>query len=211
MNEIHPTAIVGSSVQMGDNNTIGPFAILEGDIVMGSGNSIGPHVVVFGPCAIGDDNLIESHVVINTTSAIRDHLERGTSIGSRNVLKEFASIGGRASAVGDDCFLMDKAHVAHNCRVGNHVTMASSAILAGYVVVGDYVTFGIGASVHQRVTIGEGAMVGMNASVTKDVEPWNTVVGSPARSVGLNTKGMEIWRRGPESPEPEVVSPGNTG
>jgi len=198
MNEIHPTAIVGPDVRLGDNNTVGPFAVLDGEIVIGNGNSIGPHAVVFGPCTIGDDNLVEPHVVINTTSAIRDHLERGTNIGSRNVLKEFVSIGGRASAVGDDCFLMDKAHVAHNCRVGNHVTMASSAILGGHVVVGDYATLGIGASVHQRVVIGEGAMVGMNAAVTTDVEPWNTVVGSPARSIGLNTKGMEIWGRGPE-------------
>ena len=131
MNEIHPTAIVGPDVRLGHNNTVGPYAILDGEIVIGNRNSIGPHVVAYGPCTIGDDNLIEAHVVINTTSAIRDHLERGTTIGSRNVLKEFVSIGGRASAVGDDCFLMDKAHVAHNCSVGNFVTMASSAILGG--------------------------------------------------------------------------------
>jgi UDP-N-acetylglucosamine acyltransferase len=198
MNRIHPTAIVGPDVQFGDNNTVEPYAILDGEVVIGNGNSIGPHVVVYGPCTIGDDNLIESHAVINTTSAIRDRLERGTTIGSRNVLKEFVSIGGRSSTVGDDCFLMDKAHVAHNCRVGNFVTMASSAILGGHVVVGDFATLGLGVSVHQRLTIGEGAMVGMNAAVTKDVEPWNTVVGSPARSIGLNTKGMEIWGRGPE-------------
>ena len=47
MNEIHPTAIVGPDVRLGDNNTVGPFAVLDGEIVIGNGNSIGPHAVVF--------------------------------------------------------------------------------------------------------------------------------------------------------------------
>jgi len=72
MDEIHATAIVDSSVQIGDNNTVGPFAVLEGDVVIGSGNSIRPHVVVFGPCAIGDDSQVESHAVINTTTYSSD-------------------------------------------------------------------------------------------------------------------------------------------
>jgi len=199
VNEVHATAIVGPDVRMGDQNVIGPYVVLDGDIVIGSGNSIGPHAVVFGPCTIGDENLIDPHVVINTSAEIRGQHRRGTQIGSRNVFKEFVAIQGGDSYVGDDCFLMDKSHVAHDCRVGNHVTMAPTVILAGHVTVGDYATIGIGSNIHQNVNIGEGAMVGMNSAVTRDVEPWNTVVGSPAKSIGMNVQGMENWGRGPES------------
>ena len=199
MNEIHATAIVGPSVQMGENNTIGPYAVLEGDIVLGSGNSIGPHVVVFGPCTIGDDNSIDPHVVINSEAEIRGEHRRGTQIGSRNVVKEFVAIQGGESSVGNDCFLMDKSHVAHDCRVGDHVTMAPTVILAGHVTIGDYATIGIGCNIHQYVTVGEGAMVGMNSAVTKDVKPWTTVFGSPARFAAMNTRGMERWGRSPDS------------
>lgn len=200
MNEIHPTAIIGDQVRMGDDNIIGPYAVLDGDIDLGSGNSIGPHVVIFGPCTIGDDNAIDPHVVINTAGEIRGENRRGTRIGSRNVLKEFVAVQGGDSSVGDDCFLMDKAHVSHDCRVGNFVTMSQTVILGGHVTVGDFATIGIGCNVHQHRVIGEGAMVGMNSAVTRDVEPWTTVYGSPARFAGLNTRGMERWGRSPEAP-----------
>lgn len=204
MNEVHSTAIVGPGVRMGDHNVVGPYVVLDGDIVIGSGNSIGPHVVVFGPCTIGDENSIDPHVVINSAAEIRGQHRRGAQIGSRNVFKDFVTISGGDSYVGDDCFLMDKAHVAHDCHVGDHVTMAATVILAGHVVVGDYATIGIGSNIRQRVHIGEGSMVGMNSAVTEDVEPWTTVVGSPAKAIGLNVRGMEQWGRGPEFPETQI-------
>lgn len=101
--------------------------------------------------------------------------------------------------MGDDCFLMDKTHVAHDCRLGNYVTMAPTVILAGHVTVDDYATIGIGCNIHQHVTIGEGAMIGMNSAVTKDVKPWTTAFGSPARFAGMNVHGMKKWGRDSES------------
>jgi UDP-N-acetylglucosamine acyltransferase len=199
MNDIHSTAIIGPGVELGEDNVIGPFVVLDGDVTIGSRNRIAAHVVVYGPCVIGDDNAIDPHVVINTAAEIRGQERRGTQIGSRNVLKEFVAIQGGDSSVGDDCFLMDKTHVAHDCRLGDYVTMAPTVVLAGHVVIGDYATVGIGTNIHQHVNIGEGAMIGMNSTVLRDVDPWATVVGSPAKVIGVNEKGMERWGRIPDS------------
>ena len=47
--------------------------------------------------------------------------------------------GGGITAVGDHCFLMVGAHVAHDCKVGNDVTFANNVVLGGHVRVGDNV------------------------------------------------------------------------
>jgi acetyltransferase-like isoleucine patch superfamily enzyme len=48
-------------------------------------------------------------------------------------------------------------------------------------VIGDHAAIGAGAVLLPGVRIGEGAIVGAGTVVTKDVVPWTTVVGIPAR------------------------------
>ena len=43
--------------------------------------------------------------------------------------------GGGITKIGDDCFIMAQAHVAHDCLIGNNVIMANAATLAGHVSV----------------------------------------------------------------------------
>lgn len=42
---------------------------------------------------------------------------------------------------------------------------------------------GAGATIIERVNIGEGSLIGAGSVVIKDVEPFNLVVGSPAKLV----------------------------
>ena len=78
------------------------------------------------------------------------------------------------------------ARVAHDCVIGDFVTFGPSAQCNGHVVVEDYAYIGTGAvlregSKERPLVIGKGATVGMGAVVTKDVLPFVTVVGNPAR------------------------------
>jgi len=52
------------------------------------------------------------------------------------------------------------------------------------------VLLGAGATVLGAITIGEGAKVGAGSIVLEDVEPYTTVVGNPARPVGLRLTAM---------------------
>jgi hypothetical protein len=70
--------------------------------------------------------------------------------------------------------------------IGDFVTFAPSAQCNGNVVVDDYAYIGTGAVIKEGtrerpLVIGKGATVGMGAVVTKDVAPFTTVVGNPAR------------------------------
>jgi sugar O-acyltransferase (sialic acid O-acetyltransferase NeuD family) len=78
------------------------------------------------------------------------------------------------------------SYVEHDCRVGDFVTFAPAVRCNGNVLIEDGAYIGSGAVIRQGkagkpLVIGEGAVVGMGAVVTRDVAPYTTVVGNPAR------------------------------
>ncbi|WP_322746781.1 acyl-ACP--UDP-N- acetylglucosamine O-acyltransferase [Cellulomonas sp. S1-8] len=171
---------------------------------LGQGNVIGPYVVILGPVRIGDDNWFGSGATIGAPPEVRgvDHPAQwltgggggGVVIGDRTLVREQVVIhqGWQSvTEVGDDCFLMNRAYVAHDCRLADGVTLASGTALGGHVVVGARAGLGLGALVHQRRVVGPGAMVGMGAVVSRDVAPYAKVYGNPARVRGANVVGMQ--------------------
>lgn len=78
------------------------------------------------------------------------------------------------------------SYVAHDCIIGDFVTLAPGAKCNGNVHIEDHAYIGTGAVLKQGtpdkpLRIGRGAVVGMGAVVTKDVSPGVTVIGSPAK------------------------------
>ena len=78
------------------------------------------------------------------------------------------------------------SYVAHDCIIGDYVTFAPNVACNGNVHIGNHAYIGTGAIIKQGSKdtlrrIGKGAIVGMGAVVTKDVAPYTTVVGNPAR------------------------------
>jgi UDP-N-acetylglucosamine acyltransferase len=183
-------------------NTIHPTAVIGPDVVLGEGNVVGPHAVLFGPLRIGDGNWFGAGVAIGTPPEIRgaahpagwvEAAGAGVIIGDRNVLREGVTVqqgSHRATRVGDDCFVMSRAYVAHDGEIGDGVTIAAGTSLAGHVRVGAGANLGMGVTVHQRRVVGAGAMVGMGAVVTRDVPPFARAFGSPVRLEGVNEVGL---------------------
>ncbi len=77
------------------------------------------------------------------------------------------------------------AIVEHDCRVGINAHVGPRAVLGGGVQVGGHSLIGIGAAVLPGVKIGTGVIVGAGAVVVEDIEDGATVVGVPARVVGV--------------------------
>ncbi len=86
---------------------------------------------------------------------------------------------------------MAYAHIAHDCKIGNHIIMANAATLGGHIKVEDYAIIGGLTGIHQFVRIGMYAMVGACSAVSQDVIPFVSAVGNRARLFGLNIVGLK--------------------
>ncbi len=196
MLSIHPTALVDPSARLGDDVSIGPFCTVEAGAVIGAGTRLLSSVFVAGCVTIGDD--CEFHHGAAAGGAPQMRVMEGpggrVSIGRGTIVREHVTIHRATKAdgctsVGEHGFLMATCHVAHDCHVGDEVTIANGTALAGFVTVGDRAFLSGNVCVHQFSRIGRLAMVSGLARVVKDVPPFVTVVET-GRVVGLNVVGM---------------------
>ena len=168
MAHIHPTAIVESGAQLGENVTIGPYAVVNAQVRIGEGTSIGAHAVIDGRTTIGRDNRIFAFAAIGGMPQDKKYVGEPTElvIGDGNTIREYCTLNtgtvqdGGVTRIGDDNWIMAYVHIAHDCQIGNQTTMANNATLAGHVHVGDWVTVGGLTGIHQFVKIGAHAMLG---------------------------------------------------
>lgn len=201
MPTIHPTAVIDPSAEIAHDVEIGPFCIIHSDAKIGSGTKLHSSVVVGQWTEIGENNEIYPGAVIGVAPQdLRYSGERAyTTLGSRNVIREYVTIHRASDAegvtsVGDDNLIMAYTHVAHNCILGNQIIIANSCGLAGHVEIEDQAVLGGMCGLHQFVRIGKLAMLGGMAQIRQDVPPYSMVDGQPARIFGMNIRGMQ--RRG---------------
>jgi sugar O-acyltransferase (sialic acid O-acetyltransferase NeuD family) len=119
--------------------------------------------------------------VVSASATILD----GNTIGDGAILCGYTHITSNAT-IGRSFHANIYAYVAHDCVIGDFVTLAPGAKINGNVIVRDYAYIGTGAMIRQGrpgepLVIGEGAIVGMGAVVTRSVPPGLTVAGNPAR------------------------------
>jgi UDP-N-acetylglucosamine acyltransferase len=194
---IHPTAVVHPNTQIAPDVEVGPFCIVGENVSLGARTVLQANVVVNGWTEIGDDCTIYPFATIGAASQDRKYAgERAlTKVGDRTVLREYVSIQratgeGQVTAVGSDCLLLAYVHIAHNCIIGNGVTMSNLAQLAGHVEIGDYALLGGMSGIHQFTRVGRYAMVGGMSKINKDLPPFFLVEGNPAKPYGLNSVGL---------------------
>ncbi len=196
---IHASAIIDPSAKLGKDVSVGAYSIISSDVTIGEGCRIGPHVVISGPTIIGRGNRIYQFSSIGEDPQDKKFVGEQTSliIGDRNVIRENVTMNrGTAGGIGEtvigsDNLFMTGSHVAHDCKVGNHIVFANAASIAGHVEVGDYTTLGGFTSVHQFSQIGTHAFCGLGSVVTQDIPPYTSAAGNRARAIGINKEGLQ--------------------
>jgi UDP-N-acetylglucosamine acyltransferase len=199
---IHASAIIDPSAEIAEGVSIGAFSIIGPDVVIGKGTVIGPHVVVSKSTKIGEDNRIFQFSSIGEDPQDKKYAGEETflEIGDRNVIRENVTLN-RGTAqdavytrIGNDNLLMAYTHVAHDCSIGNNAILANAASLGGHVHIEDWAILGGFSIVHQFCRVGAHCFTAMGSVISKDVPPFVTVGGHPAKPHGINKEGLK--RRG---------------
>jgi UDP-N-acetylglucosamine acyltransferase len=209
---IHPTAIIDAKAKLHDGVEIGAYSIIGPEVEIGENTEVGHHVVIEGPTKIGSGNRIFPFATIGTES--QDQKFKGEvaylEIGQNNTIREYVTInrgtagGGGITRVGSDGWFMACCHIAHDCLIGDGVTMANGSLLAGHVIIKNYVSLGGLTGVQQFCQIGEYGFTGGQSMITLDVAPFSRVAGISAKLIDVNYIGLE--RRGFLPEEIEVIN-----
>lgn len=195
---VHASAVVEGRV--GENAIVGPGCVVMRGATLGAGCVLEANVTIYPNVVVGDDCVFQAGTVIGSRGfgfyeyegrrRPVPHLAgvcigHGCSFGANSVVAAgFLS----PTTIGDNCHFDSFVQVAHNCRLGNNIFMASQSGLAGSVTVEDDVELAGGAQVANHLTLGKGCRIAAKAGVTKSIPAGLTVSGFPAEEI-------TVWRR----------------
>jgi len=192
-------AVIDPRAQIAEDVEIGPFCVIGPQVAIGRGTRLENGVTLAGRVTVGEHNHFHSGVVIGGEP--QDLSYRGSDtqvvIGDYNVLREGVTINrgtekeDGVTSVGSHCYFMACSHVAHDCRVGDHVVMANACLLGGHVHVHDHASLSGGVAVHHFATIGSYSFVSGLSRVLHDAPPFMLVDGMPSRPRCINIVALK--------------------
>lgn len=208
---VHPTAVLGRGVRLGEGVRIDPYAVLGDHVSVGKGTRVGahcvvgpgarigaratlyPHVVVYPDTVIGSDVILHAGVRVGSDgfgyTTVEGSLRKMPQVG-RAVIEDGVEIGANSTidrgslgdtVVGAGVKIDNLVQVAHNVRVGAGSQLAALVGIAGSTRIGRGVWLGGRASAINHLEIGDGARVAFGSTVMRDVPAHETVSGSPSR------------------------------
>jgi UDP-N-acetylglucosamine acyltransferase len=203
---IHPTAVLHPSVQLGADVVIGPYCVIHEGVRIGDGCRLQNHVTLAGPTTIGPRNEFFAFGSIGQRSQDLKYAGEPTilEIGSDNVFREFVTVNrgtapGSKTSIGSHSNFLAYSHIAHDCTVGDHCIFSNNGTIAGHVVVEDHVILGGLSAVHQFCRIGRHSITGGCTKVVQDIPPFMIIDGNPAITRGLNQVGLQRHGFSPEA------------
>ncbi len=196
---IHPLAVVEPGARLGAGVHIGPFCTVGADVTLGDNTRLISHVVIAGATTIGSNCVIHPQAVLGGPPQSTGHKGGRTTldIGDNCIIREYVSMnagtdfGRGATTIGNNGHFLAYVHVAHDCSVGNNVTMTNGATLGGHCEVGDFVGIGGLSAILQFIRIGHNAFIAGGSMIIGDVIPYAMVGGNRATLRGMNVVGMK--------------------
>ncbi len=182
---------IGKKVKIGSNSSVSNNTIIEQSVQIGKNCVIGSNVVIRNSI-IGNDVVIQDGCKIGTKGfgfiPLKDKnfrfphigkviLKNGVELGS-NCTIDRGSIGD--TVIGENSFLDNQIHMAHNVKVGKNCLIAGQVGFAGSTIVGDNVSIGGQTGVSGHLKIGNNVKIGGGSGVVKSIPDNTTVMGYPA-------------------------------
>ncbi|MDD5457966.1 MAG: acyl-ACP--UDP-N-acetylglucosamine O-acyltransferase [Phycisphaerae bacterium] len=199
MIQVHPTAVVDSSVQLGEDAIIGPFCVIGKGTKIGNNCRLQSHVTIGENIQIGDNNTFYPNAVIGCTPqvlGIGDRKIGGLIIGNNNIFRENVTVHtsmheNENTVIGDQNLLMIGVHVGHDCILENKIIMSNFSQVSGHVKVEEGVWLSGMVLIHQFSTIGKWCYASGMSGINHDVPPFVIISGHyPSLVRSANKRGL---------------------
>lgn len=203
---------IGTGCRIGDGTEIGAGCVIEDGVVIGPGSVVHPRVTIYGGVTIGARTILHSGCVIGADGfgfvLLQGRYEKFPQVGrveigddceiGANTCIDRAALG--VTRLGNGVKLDNMVHIAHNCRIGNHVVIAAQTGLSGGVVVEDYAMIGGQVGIGDKARIESRAVLGSGCGVltSKIVRGGQVVWGTPARPLKEHLTQLANLSRLPE-------------
>jgi UDP-N-acetylglucosamine acyltransferase len=197
---IHPTAVIAETAQIGSNVTIGPYTVVDAAAVIGDNTVLDAHVVIGEDTILGKNNRVFAGAVIGRPPQILgfddDTKIGGLSIGDNNIIREFVTIHpsmhpGENTLVGNENLLMINVHLGHDCVLEDKIVISNCTQVSGHCRVETGAWLSGMVAIHQFVTIGKWCYAAGYAGINHDVPPYVIVSGHyPVEIRAINKRGL---------------------
>ena len=208
---IHPTAVLGRGVSLGENVAVGPYVVIGEGARIGARANLHSHVSVGAGVDVGDDVELYEGVTLypGTSLGARVRVHAGARLGSdgfgyvfrngahekiphvgRCIVEDDVEIGANTTidrgsiddtVIGAGTKIDNLVQIAHNVRIGRLCLIMAQVGIAGSVQVEDGCVLGGQVGISGHHVIGTGARLAAQAGVFGDVPAGETWSGYPAR------------------------------
>ena len=190
--EIHPTAVIGEDVVIGDRCRIHAGVVIGDGCTLADDVTLFPRVVLYEKTTVGSRVIIHAGAVIGAYGfgyrTVEGRHELLEQLGHVEIESDVEIGAGTtidrgsydATIVGEGTKIDNLVMVGHNCRIGRHNLICSQAGIAGSCTTGDYVVLAGQAGLADHIRLGDMARVAAKSGIMQDVPDGQTVAGLPA-------------------------------
>ena len=172
-------AIIKSGVYIGHNCTIGKNVVIENNTVI-TNSIIGDNVKIGRNCSIGQSGFGFAIKKTNNEKIFhkgRVILQNNVQIGS-NCCIDRGSFSD--TVIGENTYLDNMCHIAHNVSIGNNCVFAGCFGVAGSAKIGNFVLAGGQVGINGHIKVGDRVQIAAQSGVYEDVDDDENIMGSPA-------------------------------
>jgi UDP-3-O-[3-hydroxymyristoyl] glucosamine N-acyltransferase len=192
---VHPTAVVGAGVVLGEGVHIGAYVVIDGGAAIGDHTTIYPGCYLGRGCRIGSHSVVHPNVVIYEGVEVGDRvvLHAGVVLGSdgfgyvrdaaeyikfpqigRVSLADDVEIGANSTVdrgslgrtvIQKGTKVDNLVHVAHNVRIGSRTVIAAQTGVSGSCDIGDDAVIAGQVGIADHVRIDDGAVIGAQCGI----------------------------------------------
>lgn len=206
---IHEKAVVASSATIGEGSRIDAGAVIGENVTLGKNCHVRANAVIGDNVVFGDDCIVgENASVLYTLAGNQVYIYPGARIGQdgfgffmspkghtkipqlgRVIIGNDVEIGANTcidrgalgdTVIGDGTRMDNLIQFGHNVQTGKCCVIVSQVGVAGSTKLGDFVVLAGQAGVAGHLNIGSGSQIAAQSGVMRDVEPMESLMGTPA-------------------------------